>query len=130
MHLKKRVCLFYQPLQLFSIMICILYSVITSCLGDLYNNVRYIHYLLIKSSTIRIIIFTHCAIYTCIFLRSFISNVYFTILLLKSKNRILYYRIGTTVSPSLHFPIVYISCCVTYKVAFCNEIQALQVQQY
>jgi hypothetical protein len=104
-----------------------MYSVITSYLGDLYNHGSQIHYLPIKSS---IIIFTLCIIhvYKCIFLRNFISNIYFTILLLKSKNRIIYYRFGTTVSLFLHFPTVYISCCVIYKLAFCNKIQALQVQ--
>jgi hypothetical protein len=121
--------LFFPTSKAFSAIPCIMYSVITSCLGDLYSNAHNIHYLIIKSSTIRIIIFTHCAKYTCIFLRNFINNVYFTILLLKSKNSILYYRIGTTVS-LLYIFQVYISCCVTYKVAFCNEIQALQAQQY
>jgi hypothetical protein len=51
-----------------------------------------------------------------------ISSAIFTslFLLLKSKNRILCYRFGTSVSLSLHFPIVYISCCVTYKLALTN----------
>ena len=99
-------------------------SVITSCLGDLHNNGLKPNTI----STIRTIIFTLYIIQTCIYLRNFISNVYFTILILKSKNRILYYRFGTTVPCPYIFQQSIISCFVTYKLAFCNEIQALQAQ--